>query len=336
MNIFLQHDIKEFGAEVYKDTLNSNIGKTEVDYVRFLRKEYTQNILNCVWNSFSIRDVISTWLKDCMFMKRSTMTYRVNLTFVHFAKLDFHYFAHKIIKKLYDEKDIITDRGLVQIILGLEKDEICTSNIVKMIEQWSNLKERHHLLVILLYCTGNKDRIEYIERAVQHYLDWISQHFENMSEYEFNKIIREFLLVGMRDYMFYRILINKLYSLSLQRNINNYVCWLFLIMFFVDTDYSSFEEEYTKEAVFVKLAYSPNQVRSELCKLWQMLWSRNEFKQQFYYAMGRYFAKVPDNIRREKIVQFVSASFMGFCNESYKVDIIKRIDKQSRRLNNYE
>lgn len=336
-NIFPQQNLREFGVETYKDTLNSNIGKTQVDYVRFLREEYAENILNCIWKFPSIRNQLTVWLTDCMLSKRSTMSYRASMVFAQLAKQDFHFFAHTITKHLFKQKNILADMGLAQTVIRLDADEKYQKNIDNMIKQWSKMAQRHYHLVVLLICTGKKGKLDYIRFAVENYLDRILQEFKNYEDCDHMiQSIRDFFLVGMRDYMFYRILIERLHDYTLEREKKDYICLIFLIMFLVDTDYSSFEEDYKKEAVFVKLAYSPNQVRSKLCALWHMSWRISGFRKQFYSELGRYFARFPENERKSKIVQFVESVFAAYCDEDYRTDIVKRINVQSRRTDDYE
>lgn len=326
-NIFPQQNLREFGAETYKDTLNSNIGKTEVDYVRFLREEYAENILNCIWKFPSIRNQLTVWLTDCMLSKRSTMSYRASMVFAHLAKQDFHFFAHTITKHLFKRQNILVDMGLARTVLQLNADEEFQRNIDNLIKQWSRMAQRHYHLVVLLICTGKKEKINYIKSAVESYLDRILQEFENDEDCDHMiQSIRDFFLVGMRDYMFYRILIERLYHYTLDHEKKDYICVIFIIMFLVDIDYSSFEEDYKKEAVFVKLAYSPNQVRSKLCALWHMSWRISGLRKQFYLELGRYFARIPESERKKRIVQFVEAVFATYCDADYRTDIVKRIN----------
>lgn len=335
--IFGQQNIIEFGAEIYRDDVNLDTGKTQVDFVRFSKESYPKVILKCVWNEFpQIRDVITNWLKDSMLSKRNSIFCRANYMLGKLAKEDYYYFSHYIVKQLFFGKNILLDMGLAQIVLSLDKVEKYKENFNKLLNNWSKEHKVHYLLTVILICLEKKNRRQNLESAINIYLIEVFDCIMNNRENEFSCRVFDFFAVGMRNFTFYRITIECLYRLAGHTKLKREVCSLFLMLFSVDTLMARFGEQEIQEAIFIKLTYYSSNVRSQLCKLWQLVWNSHYHRKGFYSELGDYFSRISESDRHNKIEQFVDAAFSYICTSEYKKDIVKKIEIQCRRVKKYE
>lgn len=335
--IFVQKRITEFGAEIYKDTIVSNMGKSELDFVRFERVDYPEIILKCIWNGFpQFRENIINWLKNCILHKRNSMFQRANLVISVLAQEDYYYFAHKITKQLVSEKNSNMDIALAQIILEIDENENFKRNVEILLNNWCGQKDPHRLLTVMLSSLGRADKKSYLTKAINLFLKQILNCFHKNIENEFSQHIFEFFAAGMRSFTFYRIMLDKVYEFSRDSKLRDEVCNIFLILFFSDRLLACSEGQCFEEAIYIKLAYTKNDIRPKLCKLWQMVWRTSKFRPIFYAELGEYFVQLDQSIREQKIKQFVYAAFSEICTEEYTSDIITKINIKCRRIEKNE
>lgn len=331
--IFAQKRIEEFGAEIYKDTIVTNMGKSELDFVRFKRADDPELILKCVWNGFpQFRESIIGWLKNCILHKRNSMFQRANIVIGMLAQEDYYYFAHKITKQFVAEKNSNMDIALAQIILAIDENEDFKRNVEILLNNWCSQREAHRLLTVMLSSLGRVDKISCLKKAVGIFLEQIFNCFCKDIENEFSENIVEFFAAGMRSFTFYRIMIDKVYEFSKESKLREEVCNLFLILFLSDRLLACFEEECFEEAIFIKLANTTSDIRPKLCKLWQTVWRTSRFRPVFYAELGKYFVQLDQSIREQKVQQFVHAAFSEICTEEYTSDIVRKINIQCRRI----
>lgn len=339
--LFSKHNIKEFGAEIYTDEINSNVGKTPMDYVRFIKDSYPEIILKYVWNSFpQLRTDITDWLKNFMLFGKNTMFRRAITTVGILAQEDFYYFSHDIVISFYQEKKILMDMALAQIMLLLNENVLYQKNFDPMLKNWSSGHEIHRLLTAMLICLQKQEKITFLENAIRNYLRGVYESVLKDEENEFINCIIDFFCIGMRNFSFYRIMIECLYEFAeatkLKRELKLMCAGLFLAFVSIDTIYSCFDEEEKNEAIFIKLTYCKNSVRIQLCKLWQMVWSIHEYRMDFYSCLGVYFVQINETERKKKIKQFVIAAFSDVCSDEYLESIIRKIEKKCRRIERNE
>lgn len=335
--IFAQKRIEEFGAEIYKDTIVTNMGKSELDFVRFKRAGDPELILKCVWNGFpQFRESIIGWLKNCILHKRNSMFQRANIVIGMLAQEDYYYFAHKITKQFVAEKNSNMDIALAQIILAIDENEDFKRNVEILLNNWCSQREAHRLLTVMLSSLGKADKISCLKKAVDIFLEQILNCFSKDIENEFSENIVEFFAAGMRSFTFYRIMIDKVYEFSKESKLREEVCNIFLILFLSDRLLACFEEECFEEAIFIKLAYTNSDIRPKLCKLWQMVWRTSRFRPVFYAELGKYFVQLDQSMREQKIQQFVHAAFSEICTEEYTSDIVRKINIHCRRIEKNE
>lgn len=335
--IFAQKRIEEFGAEIYRDTIVTNMGKSELDFVRFKRADYPELILKCVWNGFpQFRESIVNWLKNCILYKRNSMFQRANIVIGLLAQEDYYYFAHKITKQFAAEKNSNMDIALAQIILEIGENEDFKRNVEILLNNWCMQREAHRLLTVILSCLGRADKISCLKKAIDIFLEQILNCFNKDIENEFSENIVEFFAAGMRSFTFYRMLLDKVYEFSKESKLREEVCNIFLILFLSDRLLACFEEECFEEAIFIKLAYTNSNIRPKLCKLWQMVWRTSQFRPVFYAELGKYFVQLDPSMREQKIHQFVHAVFSEICTEEYTSDIVRKINIQCRRIEKNE
>lgn len=335
--IFAQKRIEEFGAEIYKDTIVTNMGKSELDFVRFKRADYPEFILKCVWNGFpQFRESIIGWLKNCILHKRNSMFQRANIAIGMLAQEDYYYFAHKVTKQFIAEKNSNMDIALAQIILEINENEDFKRNVEILLNNWCRQKEAHRLLTVILSSLGRADKKSCLKKAIDSFLEQILNCFCKDIENEFSENIVEFFAAGMRSFTFYRILLDKVYEFLKESKLREEVCNIFLILFLSDRLLACFEEECFEEAIFIKLAYTNSDIRPKLCKLWQTVWRTSRFRPIFYAELGKYFVQLDQSMREQKIQQFVHAAFSEICTEEYTSDIVSKINIQCRRIEKNE
>lgn len=335
--IFAQKRIEEFGAEIYKDTIVTNMGKSELDFVRFKRADYPELILKCVWNGFpQFRESIIGWLKNCILHKRNSMFQRANIVIGMLAQEDYYYFVHKITKQFVAEKNSNMDIALAQIILAIDENEDFKRNVEILLNNWCSQREVHRLLTVMLSSLGRADRISCLKKSIDIFLEQILNCFCKDIENEFSENIVEFFAAGMRSFTFYRMMIDKVYEFSKESKLRKVVCNIFLILFLSDRLLACFEEECFEEAIFIKLAYTSSEIRPKLCKLWQTVWQTSRFRPVFYAELGKYFVQLDQSMREQKIQQFVYAAFSEICTEEYTSDIVIKINIQCRRIEKNE
>ncbi len=339
--LFSKHDVKEFGAEIYTDEINSNMGKTTVDYVRFVKDSYPEIILKCIWNSFpQLRTDMTNWLKSFMLFGRNIMFRRAIAIFAILAQEDFYYFSHDIVSSFYREKKILMDMALAQIMLLLSENVRYQKNFDYMLKNWSSGFELHRLLTAMLICLQKQEKIALLESAIRNYLRKVFESLLKNAENEFIISLIDFFCIGMRNFSFYRIMIECLYAFAettkSNRNLKLEISALFLTLVTIDTYYSCFDKDEKKEAIFIKLTYCENSVRLQLCNLWQMLQSIHDYRKDFYLCLGEYFVRINGAERQKKIKEFVTAAFADVCNDKFLRDLISKIEKQCRRIERNE
>lgn len=339
--LFSKHDVKEFGAEIYTDEINSNMGKTTVDYVRFVKDNYPEIILKCIWNSFpQLRTDMTDWLKSFMLFGRNIMFRRAITTFAILAQEDFYYFSHDILNSFYREKKILIDMALAQIMLLLSENVRYQKNFETILKSWSSGYELHRLLTAMLICLQKQEKIALLESAIRNYLRKVFESLLKNAENEFIISIIDFFCIGMRNFSFYRIMIECLYAFAdatkKDSEMKLKISALFLTFVSIDTNYSYFDREEKKEAIFIKLTYCKNSVRLQLCNLWQMVHSIHEYRKEFYLCLGEYFVQMDGAERHKKIKQFVTATFTDVCTDEFLRDLINKIEKQCRRIERNE
>lgn len=331
--IFAQKRIEEFGAKIYKDTIITNMGKSELDFIRFERTDYPEIILKCVWNGFpQFRESIINWLKNCILHKRNSMFQRANIVISMLAQEDYYYFVHRIINQFVSEKNSNIDIALAQIILAIDANEDFKRNVEILLNNWCGQTEAHRLLTVILSSLGKTEKNNFLKKAIDIFLEQILRCFYKNIENEFSENIVEFFAAGMRSFTFYKIMLNRIYEFSKEPNFRKEVCNIFLIFFLSDRLLACFEEKGFEEAIFIKLVYTNSDVRSKLCELWQLVWKTNKFRSVFYTELGAYFVQLDQSIREQKIKQFVHAVFCEICTAEYTSDIITKISIQCRRI----
>ncbi|MCH5265494.1 MAG: hypothetical protein J1F02_06315 [Lachnospiraceae bacterium] len=330
--IFSQQDIKEFGAEIYRADINTGSGKSKMDFVRFLKSSYPDIIMKCIWNQFpEMREVITNWLKRCMLFNKKIMFRRVNDVLSMLAQEDYYYFVNYIVQQLYDEKDIHADMGLTRIILSLYEAENHKENSKKLVNQWSERKEVHHLLTVMLICNERVEQKTNLNKAIHNYLDGLFRSILRNRENDFSRRMYDFFAIGMRNFTFYRIIIEEIYEFAKLQKTQKEAVKLFLLLFSCDVTLAKITKE---EAIFVKLVYSNSVIRTKLCELWRMAWNKHAFREIFYLELGRCFVNRGDD-RECEIERFIASAFFELESE-YKEDLEIKIVQQCRRLDKNE
>lgn len=335
--LFSKQNIVEFGAEIYIDEINTNTGKTSIDFVRFSQKSDSDILLKCIWNSFpQLRDDITNWLKNFMLFGKNTMFRRSITILGKVAQEDFYYFSQDIVKSLHKEKNVLMDMALAQIILLLNKNKCYQKNIDNMIKNWSNDNQVHHLLTVILICLQNEDKVNILERAIRNYMRGVFESVLKNRENGFVECILDFYGIGMRKFSFYRIMIECFYDFANETKLKMAASNLFLTLFSIDTLYSHFDKDEKMEAILIKLTYHKNPVCSQLCKLWQMVQSVHSCRPAFYLRLGEYFVQIDEVERHEMVKKFVIAALSDTCSDPFLRDIIGKIEKQCRRIKTNE
>lgn len=324
--------LSRFGAAICQGEMNTYTGKTQIEVVRFLKKEYQEKILKYTWRECpQLHDIIVLWLKKYSMQKPVSMSKRALDTMGQIAQLDYYYFQHNMIGMIQQDRKISTDMSIACIVMSLSASKEYQDNVHKLVKFWSKENNVHYLLTTLFVCVESNDKGDILENAIYHYLcksiSGIQEHTEN----EWLTNIYEFFAAGMRSFTFYRILIEKIYEFADQQIIPSkkiYVCNLFLILFAVDLDLAQFEKG--EDAIFIKLCTTKNEVCDKICYLWRMVWQCRYYRQTFYDLMADYERKQHQFPNSGNIERFVKKVFSTICTEEIQYDICCKIHRRVR------
>lgn len=85
--------LSQFGAKICQGEIYTYTGKTQIEVVRFLKKEYSEKILKFIWREYPhLQDKIVLWLKEYGIRRPMSMSKRANQIMGLLAHWDYYFF----------------------------------------------------------------------------------------------------------------------------------------------------------------------------------------------------------------------------------------------------
>lgn len=324
--------LSQFGATICQGEMNTHTGRTQIEVVRFIKEEYQQKILQYIWRECpQLQDIIMLWLKKYSMRKPISMSKKALDTMGRLAEWDYYYFQNNMIGMIRQDRKVSTDMMIACIAMALSENNVYQDNIRKLVEFWNKENDIHYLLATLFVCVESNDKIDILENAIYHYLSESIKGVREQTENEWLKNIYEFFAAGMRSFIFYRILIEKIYefvSHEITPKTKIYVCNLFLRLFAVDIDLARFEKG--EDAIFIKLCMTKNEVSDKICYLWQMVWQCRYYRQEFYSLMAYYDKRRSQSKNSCNVEGFVKKTLGDICTDEIQYDICCKIHRREK------
>lgn len=326
----LNQRLKEFGAELFDGSINTYTGKTKVDFICFKKKEYAKNVLRCVWKEFSIiRKDLVQWLQYFILGGKLQMSRRATEMIGFLAGLDYYFFANQLITQIIQANSIYNDMLLARTAIYLKEHEEFQEHIDNMVDYWSKSHNTHYLITVILVCIEWKEKEEELKRAVDRYVE---DAFECCKKGKKKEEFFDFFAAGMRDFTFYRMLIDKLYAVYQdvegRRGKKEFYV---LFLSFVVIDIGLLDKDSGEEAILMRLSYVKNSVREKLAFLWQMLFQSNDYRSHAYSILGEYYFLFSEEKADGLLKKFLNGVFGMRKSLSSQNEILFKIKERYRR-----
>ena len=136
----------------------------------------------------------------------------------------------------------------------------------------------------------------------------------------------------MRDFTFYRMLIDKLYAVYQdvegRRGKKEFYV---LFLSFVVIDIGLLDKDSGEEAILMRLSYVKNSVREKLAFLWQMLFQSNDYRSHAYSILGEYYFLFSEEKADGLLKKFLNGVFGMRKSLSSQNEILFKIKERYRR-----
>lgn len=327
----LEEILSQFEAEICKGEMNTYTGIVDINIIRLTKTEYQDQILKYIWQQYpQLQDKVMLWLQSFNAQTPTSMSKRALEIMGKLACWDYYYFLNKLIPRIAQDENILTDMMIGQIIIMLNCEKNYQYNIYNMLYGWRKEGRVHYLLTTLFVCSQLQDKNNILQDVIACYLQRTLDEMRDgkVSKYQLN--LYDFLGVGIRAYTFYKILIEQLYdrifantSIRERRNVYG----LFLRLFAIDISQSSPEKG--DDVVLVKLCMVNHAAIDQICYIWQMVWQCNYYKKLLYNLMVRYDVKVYNTNSTYDIERFINKTLKTIYTNEVRSDICNKIHRRA-------
>ncbi len=323
--------LNQFEAEICKGEMNTYTGKVDINIIRLTKAEHQEYILKYIWQQYpQLQDKIMKWLQNYNARTPVSMSKRALETMGKLACWDYYYFLNKMIPRIANDENILTDMMIGQILIMLNQKENYQKNVYNLLHSWSRERRIHYLLTTLFVCSQMQDKNDILKDVIAYYLQRTLEEMRDggIPRYQLN--LYDFLGVGIRTYTFYRILIEQLYdriftdtSVREKRDVYG----LFLRLFAIDISQSSPEKG--DDVILVKLCMVKHVAIDQIRYIWQMVWQCNYYKKLLYNLMVRYDAKVYNTNSVYCIERFINKTLKNIYTREMRDDICSKIHRRA-------
>lgn len=322
--------IEPFGLEVCKGSLNMYGGLIEVDIIRLIDKEKRAKILSILWNQcLNLREKIIIWLNEFNGKRPYRMSKEAIVAVEIFSSEDYCFFVKRIIPIIMNNRTMYANMLMARTLTKMQKKY--ESNVVEMIKQWGQKRDVDYLLTTMLFCIDkpvfHKDTLEC---AIENYFKFGLDDYKNVKN-QYYKHAFDLYAVGQRVAVFYKLLIHHLYERLLGKRggiLKSNVGIFFMLLFKADIEFTRYDNK--KTPIFFQLSYINDEVRIELCKIWEIIWSYQRLKEEMYRYLARYENKVVEAGIESQLEKFIYYVFGNICSS----DIQESICTKVRRIAN--
>lgn len=328
----LEEILNQFGAEICKGELNTYTGKVDVNIIRLTKAEYKELILKCIWQQYpQLQNKVMRWLQNYNVQQPVSMSKRALEIMGKLACWDYYFFLDKMIPQIPHDESILTDMMMGQILIILNQQENYRKNIYHLLFSWSKEKKVHYLLTALFVCAQLQDKNDILQNVIECYIQRTLEEIQNRNISDYQLRLYDFLGVGIRSYVFYKILIEQLYDrvsadASLREKKDVYE--LFLRLFAIDISQSSPGKG--DEVILIKLCMVNHAVVDQICYIWQMVWQSNYCKKMLYSLMGQYEVKIHKTDSKYGIKKFIDKTLKDIYTREVRKDICNKIHRRAR------
>lgn len=325
--------LEQFGAQIAHGTMNTYTGMINIEVIQWTEKRYPNRILNCMWKEFpQIRDTIILWLETYLMKTPVSMSKRTISAMSEFAGWDYYYFINDIIPLLLGRSNIISDMTVAQIVVELDEGNVNKDNTDTMLRNWSKLNNIHHLLTALLVSVKLNDRADVLQTAIDKFVTETIDAIQKHRKSQFLDYIYSFFAIGVRAFVFYRILIETIYRRIHERmtvNEKRAVCNLFLNLFAADIDSAQLKNG--EDAIFIKMCFVNKDISNKLCCLWRLVWNNRYYREDFYFLLGKYVYFSGEENCKGQLRDFINLVIGQNSSEEICQDVLVKILKRGKR-----
>ena len=327
----LEEILGQFEAEICKGEMNTYTGKVDINIIRLTKTEYQDQILKYIWQQYpQLQDKVIMWLQSFNAQTPASMSKRALEIMGKLASWDYYYFLNKMIPRIANDKNILTDMMIGQILIMLNQEEDYQGNVYNVLHSWRRERQVHYLLTTLFVCSQLQDKSDILKDVIACYLERTLDEMRDGKIPKYQLSLYDFLGVGIRSYTFYRILIEQLYdrifadtSVKEKRNLYE----LFLRLFAIDISQSSPEKG--DDVILIKLCMVNHVAIDQICYIWQMIWQCNYYKKLLYNLMVRYDIKVYNTNSAYCIEKFVNKALKNIYTREMRNDICNKIHRRA-------
>lgn len=327
----LEEILSQCEAEICKGEMNTYTGKVDINIICLAKAEYQVQILKYIWQQYpQLKDKLMMWLQDYNAQAPISMSKRALEIMSKLACWDYYYFLNKMTPQIANDKSILTDMMIGQILIILNQEENYRQNVYNLLHSWCKERRIHYLLTTLFVCSQLQDKNDILNDAITRYFQGTLEEMYsgNVLKYQIN--LYDFLGVGIRAYTFYRILIEQFYDrifadtpVREKRNVYG----LFLRLFAIDISQSSPDKG--DDVILIKLCMANHVANDQICYIWQMVWQCNYYKKILYSLMVRYDVKVYNTNSPYTIESFINKTLKNIYTKEMRKDICNKIHRRA-------
>lgn len=326
-----EQKIRRFGARIIQGEMDTCMGMVSITVLEWKDKSWPERILRCLWMEFpGIRDKVTRWLEACILEERLSISKRAAAALGRFAYWDHSYFFHNMAPAMMSKDSISDDMKTARILLSWNRYEGGPEELDKILSGWSNRKNVHYLLTVLLVCAELEDRTETMENAAKQFIQEALKEIRDQRQGEYLNHIFDFFAAGVRHAAYYKAMIKAMYCESVPKpstETADALSGLLLCLFAADIFLARWKDG--EEAMLIKLCFANRETSEQLCFLWRLVWSCEDRREDFCRLLGTYVSLAGKQSCERKLRSFVKIAAGENSTSEVCEDIVTNICKQS-------